>query len=115
MPPAIEHYAFGTITVDGTTYRSDVVILPNWVVRDWWRKSGHELCVEDLVSVFDFGPRTLIVGTGQSGRMKVLDEATDRLRTVGCELVVKRTKEACEVYNARSDEDRVVACLHLTC
>ncbi|MFW9800336.1 MAG: MTH938/NDUFAF3 family protein, partial [Candidatus Thorarchaeota archaeon] len=75
----------------------------------------HELCLEDLSSALDFGPRTLIVGTGHNGRMKVLDETTDGLREIDCELVVRRTTEACGVYNARRNEDRVVACLHLTC
>ena len=111
----IDGYRFGRIVVDGREYKNDVIIFPDHIESNWWRRSGHELCVEDLASVLEFGPRTLIVGTGHNGRMKVLDETTDRLREIGCELVVKRTKEACEVYNARRDEDRVVACLHLTC
>ncbi|UCH03923.1 MAG: hypothetical protein JSW05_10070 [Candidatus Thorarchaeota archaeon] len=111
----IDNYRFGSIVVDGREYKNDVIIFPDHVESDWWRRSGHELCVEDLVSVLDFGPRTLIVGTGHNGRMKVLDETTDRLRAIGCELVAKKTKEACEVYNSCRDEDGVVACLHLTC
>ncbi len=111
----IDNYRFGSIIVDGREYKNDVIILSDHIESDWWRRSGHELCVEDLASVLEFGPRMLIVGTGHNGRMKVLDETADRLREIGCELVVKKSKEACEVYNARRDEDRVVACLHLTC
>jgi hypothetical protein len=111
----IDSYRFGGIVVDGREYRNDVIIFPGHVESGWWRKSGHELCLEDLASVLDFGPRTLIVGTGHNGRMKILDETTDRLREIGCELVERKTEEACEVYNARRDEDGIVACLHLTC
>ena len=111
----IDDYRFGSIVVDGLEYRNDVIIFPNHVETNWWRRSGHELCVEDLTSVLDFGPRTLIVGTGHNGRMKVLDETVDRLRAIGCELVVKKTEEACEAYNARREEAKIVVCLHLTC
>ncbi len=111
----VDDYRFGSIVVEGREYKNDVIIFPNYVESDWWRKSGHELCLKDLASVLDSRPRTLIVGTGHNGRMKVLDETTDRLRDIECELVVRKTAEACEVYNARRDEDGIIACLHLTC
>ncbi|MFQ5833330.1 MAG: Mth938-like domain-containing protein [Candidatus Thorarchaeota archaeon] len=111
----IDDYRFGSIVVDGREYRNDVIIFPDHVESDWWRKSGHELCVEDLASVLDFGPRTLIVGTGYNGRMKVLDQTTDRMKQIDCEIVERGTREACEVYNTRRDEYGIIACLHLTC
>ena len=111
----IDSYQFGRIVVNGREYTNDVIVFPDHVESDWWRKSGHELRVEDLSSVLDFRPRTLIVGTGHYGSMKVLPETTSRLSEIDCELVEKKTKEACEVYNRRREEDGIVACLHLTC
>ncbi|MFX1441186.1 MAG: Mth938-like domain-containing protein [Promethearchaeota archaeon] len=111
----IDDYRFGRIVVNGREYTNDVIIFPDHVESDWWRKRGHELCVEDLSSVLDFRPRMLIVGTGNYGRMKVLSETTSILKDVGCELIERKTKEACELYNARRNGDGVVACLHLTC
>lgn len=111
----IDEYRFGRIVVNGQEYRNDVIIFPDHVESDWWRKSGHELRVDDLSSVLDFEPRTLIVGTGHYGSMKILHETTSRLREISCELVEKKTKVACEIYNIRREEDGIVACLHLTC
>jgi hypothetical protein len=111
----IDDYRFGRIVVNGREYTNDVIIYPDHVESDWWRKRGHELCLEDLSTVLDFKPRTLIVGTGHYGGMKVLTETTTRLREIGCELLERETREACEIYNTRRDEDGVVACLHLTC
>jgi hypothetical protein len=111
----IDNYRFGRIVVNGREYTNDVIIFPDHVEIDWWRKRGHELCLGDLASVLEFGPRLLIVGTGHYGRMKVLSETISRLRETGCELVERKTEEACELYNARRDEGGVAACLHLTC
>jgi len=111
----IDDYRFGRIVVNGREYKNDIIIFPDHVKSDWWRKRGHELCVEDLSTVLDFEPRTLIVGTGNYGRMKVLYETASKLGEIGCELVERKTKEACEFYNTRREEDGIVACLHLTC
>ena len=111
----INDYRFGRIVVNGREYNNDVIIFSDHVESDWWRRSGHELCVEDLSSILDYRPRTLIVGTGYNGRMKILHETTSRLGEIGCELVERRTKEACEFYNAHREVDGIVACLHLTC
>lgn len=51
MPPHIDAYRFGEITIDGTTYRADVIVLPDRVVANCWRKEGHSLVVEDLAAV----------------------------------------------------------------
>jgi hypothetical protein len=111
----IDDYRFGHVMVNGREYTDDVIIFPDHVESDWWRKSGHELGVADLSSVLDFKPRLLIVGTGNYGRMKLLPETTKRLHEIGCELIERKTTEACEIYNRRRGEEGVVACLHLTC
>jgi hypothetical protein len=80
MPPTIEHYAFGTITINARTYRSDVIILPDRIVPDWWRKDGHSLALEDLAEVLADPPETLIVGTGASGAMAVPEETSSSRR-----------------------------------
>lgn len=115
MPPRIEHYAFGTITVDGRIYRSDVIILPDRVVPNWWRDRGHSLVPGDLPEVVADPPATLIVGTGAFGAMAVPGETADALEALGVELVVRPTAEAVEIYNRLAPAGRVAAALHLTC
>lgn len=115
MPPIIKHYAFGSITIDGETYRSDVIVMPDRVVPNWWRKSGHRLAIEDLGELLTDPPDTLVVGTGASGAMVVPAETVASLERLGVEVLVEPTAEAVRTYNRLAPAGRVAACLHLTC
>jgi hypothetical protein len=66
----IDHYEFGRIVVDGCQETRDLIILPDRVVRNWWRQQGHALVVDDLREVLDELPSHLVVGTGADGRMR---------------------------------------------
>lgn len=112
----IENYRFGRIVIDGQAYTSDVIVFANRVRDGWWRNEGHELCPADLWEVVQEKPAVLVVGTGNSGLMRVLSETEAHLEQQGIKLIVERTAEACQTFNRlfRSGE-RVVAALHLTC
>jgi len=45
----IEYYDFGEVIVDSKEYTGDVIIYPNRVRANWWRKAGHSLCIDDLL------------------------------------------------------------------
>lgn len=109
----IEDYSFGRIVIDGKTYTSDVIIFPDRVMDNWWRKEGHNLNIEDLVEVIEFGPKTLVVGTGSSGIMRVKDETREFLKSKGIEIIIKKTKEACDILNSLGDD--AAGAFHLTC
>jgi hypothetical protein len=114
----IDSYAFGRITIDGTLYRSDVIIYPERVESHWWRESGHNLRLKDLEAVLPYGPRVLIVGQGKMGRMSVDREVVDEARRRKIDLVIAPTEAAVQEYNRRcaeGAEGKVVAALHLTC
>jgi hypothetical protein len=66
----IDHYEFGQIVVDGRQETKDLIILPDRVVRNWWRHDSHALVLDDLAEVLDELPAQLIVGTGADGRMR---------------------------------------------
>ena len=61
---------FGRIVVDGHEETGDLIVLPDRVVRNWWRQDGHALVIEDLTDVLDEFPGHLVVGTGPDGRMR---------------------------------------------
>jgi hypothetical protein len=111
----INSYKFGQIDVDGKEYTSDIIILPAGLMDNWWRGSGHELSTEDIQPVLDSHPEIIVVGTGASGMMRVLPEVKETLLEAGIELIVKRTEEACKVFNEVSPKRKTVAALHLTC
>lgn len=114
----IGEYEFGRVVVDGQTYRADLLILPDGVHPDWWRGEGHELAVEDLWELEEAAekPTTLVVGTGASERMTILDSTRAWLAAQGIELREGPTEWACRLYDRLSDQGvRVAAALHLTC
>jgi hypothetical protein len=112
----IESYAFGKIVIDGRTYRNDVILHPDYVEGDWWRKQGHQLCVEDIQKAIERGePDVLVVGEGKYGFMKVLPETEEYLKSMGIRLIAESTDDACETFNQLSGKEKVVGAFHLTC
>ena len=111
----IDSYQFGEIVIDGKKYSSDVVIFPDRVRDDWWRKTGHELCLGDIAGVMTENPEVLVVGSGDSGLMKVLPEVEQAAQARGIKLIVETTDKACNAYNQLSHSQKVVATLHITC
>ena len=111
----IDSYKFGRIVIDGQAYSRDVIILPDQVIRDWWRGSGHVLNPDDLRYVFEASPEVLVVGQGSVSRMQVLDETKQALKEAGIELISLPTKEACQKYNEVRTQCAAAAALHLTC
>lgn len=111
----IDAYGFGRIVIDGTAYTTDVIVLPDRVEDDWWRKDGHVLHVVDIESVVEEKPEVLIVGTGKYGLLNVMPETKEYIESKGVELIVAPTEQACEIYNQVSKDKKTVAALHVTC
>ena len=111
----VDSYQFGQVVVNGKKYTSDVIIFPHRVIDSWWRKSGHQLCLDDIAEVLAENPEVLVVGTGASGLVKVLPEVKQSLEDQGIKLIAQPTSEACNIYNQLCHSQRVVAALHLTC
>ena len=111
----IDSYQFGLVVVNGKRYSSDIIIFPDRVRGDWWKKRGHQLCLDDIAEVIAENPEVLVVGTGASGLVKVLPEVKQSLEAQGIKLIAEPTNEACNIYNQLCHSQRVVAALHLTC
>jgi hypothetical protein len=112
--PQIDDYRFGHIVIDGYEHTRDVIVLPDRVVGNWWRKDGHSLVVDDLSDVLDELPERLIVGNGAQGQLHPDPKALEELRARGIEIEVLQTDEAVRRYSAL-DAARTAAALHLTC
>jgi hypothetical protein len=110
----IEEYEFGRVVVDGRKETRDVIVLPRRVVRNWWRRDGHELVLDDLQQVIEELPERLVLGTGAHGRLRP-DPATIReLESRGVAVEALPTAEAVRRYG-ELDPARTAAALHLTC
>jgi hypothetical protein len=110
----LEDYSFGRVTVDGSERTRDLIVLPDRVVTDWWRREGHSLAMEDLDGVLDELPERLILGIGAYGRLHPDPEVIAQLERRGTAVECLRTDEAVHRYS-ELDERRTAAALHLTC
>jgi len=111
----IDSYQFGEMVIDRQTYRQDLIIYPDHVDTHWWRKSGHELAIDDIQDILAVHPDSIVVGTGQPGLMAVLTETRDFLERRGIELIVKPTSQAVQTFNTLHLHKTVVGAFHLTC
>ncbi len=111
----IDSYKFGKIVVDGKEFTSDLIIFPDKIQENWFRKKGHKLFPDDLKDVVEYNPELLIVGKGAFGVMKIPDETKNFLKSKNIEWISFKTKKACEKYNELSKEKDVVFAMHLTC
>ncbi len=113
--PQIESYNFGRIRIDGEEYSNDVIVFPDHVESNWWREQGHSLVMEDLKTVMDSAPQTLIIGRGAYSRMDIPDPTRQALEQAGIEVLSESTSDAVKLYNELREKGDVIAALHLTC
>lgn len=117
----INSYRFGKIKIGGQIYTNDVIIFPDHVEGNWWRKEGHSLALEDLDTVLPpraSKPDFLLVGTGAYGALKIPTALIEHLEDLGIEIVSGPTKEICEKHESLASSAKnltVVTALHLTC
>ena len=110
----VDDYSFGRIVIDGREYTKDVIVLPERVVPNWWRKDGHSLVLEDLADVMDELPPRLVVGRGAQGRLQPDRDTVRKLEEKGIEVEVLDTGDAVRRY-LEMDPKQTAAALHLTC
>lgn len=111
----VDSYQFGVIVVNGRRYTSDVIIYPNRVDDNWWRREGHSLCPQDLGEIVREKPEILVIGTGNSGLMKVSPSTRGWIEEKGIKLKAEPTQTAYQTYNQLQKAHKVIAALHLTC
>ena len=110
----IEDYSFGRVVVDGREETRDVIVLPDRVVRNWWRRDGHGLVLEDLEEVLNELPARLLIGTGAYGRVTPDPATLAELSERDVAVEALPTEEAVRRYKALNPAETAAA-LHLTC
>ena len=110
----IQSYSFGRITVDGREETADVIVLPERIVRNWRRRDGHSLVLEDFDEVLEELPGRLVIGTGANGRLHPDPVTLELLRRRGIEVESLPTDEAVRRFQ-ELDPAATAAALHLTC
>ncbi len=114
----IEHFCFGSIRIDGTEYKHDVVIDRGKISKRKKKASKpfREQYGHTPLSVHEDIPwscRRLIIGTGAYGSLPVMDEVAREAAKRHVELVLLPTSKAIEKVNEGDAEANAV--LHVTC
>ena len=113
-----EKFSFGSIQIDGVTYRHDVVIergevrkrkkKPSKAFRD---EFGHTpLSIGEKIP---WKCRRLVIGTGANGALPVMKEVTLEAERRKIELLILPTSQAMDILNQQPEEANAV--LHVTC
>ena len=112
----IEHFSFGSIIIDGITYTNDIKIIQGKVIPTWWRKSGHQVNIDDIQDIIDAKPSILVLGKGKPGFMKSTPLLCEFLRNSNIELIEEKTSKAIKTFNRLiKDGKNVSAGFHLSC
>jgi len=70
----------------------------------------------DILLLVEAKPEYIIIGTGANGVMPVPEDISNFIKEKGIKIIVEKTGEACQIYNALLKESKKVAAfLHNTC
>jgi len=118
--PRIDGTRFGSITIEGKTYRRDVLIRLSGAIKKRKKKlskavygTSHVVSLEEAQHVYQEGAERLIIGTGQSGLVELSDGAAETFRRAGCRVELLPTPQAIEAWNEA--EGAVIGLFHVTC
>ena len=111
--------SFGEVEIDGQRFTHDVVVEGGEVRR---RRKGPSKAYRDRfghtpVSVDEAIPWSsarLIIGTGATGQLPVMDEVYAEAGRRGVEIIALPTREACTLL-MHEPEPGIAAILHVTC
>jgi len=114
----IEDFKFGSIRIDGVTHDYDVIIdhdkvrkrkkKPSKEFRDAF---GHTPLSSNEKIPWDC--RRLVIGTGASGALPVMDALKDDAKQRNVDLVILPTQQAIEELRAHPSNTNAI--LHVTC
>jgi len=114
----IEYPALGSVVVEGVRFDHDVVIERGVVrARDKGPSRVLKPAGQTPLSAAEEIPWTqprLVIGSGHSGRLPILQDVYAVAAARGVELVVLPTAEACALLRT-VEAGRVDAILHVTC
>ncbi len=116
----IEGTEFGSITIAGKKYNHDVIIRLDGTVEK--RKKGlskkasgtaHIISLEEAKFLYQEGAERLIVGSGQSGMVKLSPEAAEYFKQKGCAVELAPTPTAIRAWNKA--QGAAIGLFHVTC
>ena len=107
---------FGSITVNGKTYYDDVIVTWDDEVKEIHLNIRHLFGLPEFNQIASKKPDVLIIGTGDSGLLRVSEDIKRLCKERGIELTEMTSKGAIEKFNEIFNQGKkVVAFIHVTC
>ncbi len=120
MKPKIDKTKFGSITIEGEKYENGVLICLSGKVKKRKKKlsreiygASHIISLAEAEFIYEDGAGNVIIGTGQSGMVKLSDVASEFFRQKECHTALFPTPEAIHVWNEA--KGRTIGLFHITC
>src|SRR6202047_1388480 len=116
----IERTTFGTIMIDGKTYKHDVIIRLSGEVARRKKKlskkyygTSHVLSKDEAKFVFESPCEQLILVSGQMGNVHLSPEAEAYFAKKGCAVLLQPTPKAIHTFN--TSHAKKIGLFHVTC
>jgi hypothetical protein len=120
MKPTINSTTFGSITIEGKKYENDVLIRLGGEVTKRKKKlskaiygTSHVVSLDEAKYILEEKAERLIIGTGQTGMVKLSDEAADFFKSNKCRVKMLPTPEAVRLWN--ESNGHIIGLFHVTC
>ena len=118
--PLIQDTSFGSIRVDGEEYDHDIIITLDGRVKKRKKKlsksiygTSHTISLPEIEYVYQDHADGILIGSGQYGMVSLSEEAAEFLERKHCNVLLKNTGEAIEVWNGFGG--RWIGLFHITC
>jgi hypothetical protein len=120
VEPHIDGTDFGSITVNGKRYPHDLFIRLDGELKKRKKKlskevygTSHIISLEEAKHVYEKGAEKIVIGTGQSGMVKLSEEAAAYFKKKKCRALLLPTSEAVKTWNEL--KGKAIGLFHTTC
>jgi hypothetical protein len=120
LRPKIDDTWFGSITVEGQRYETDIIIRLSGKVRKRNKSlskavygTSHTISLAEIQEIYRKKAERLIIGTGQEDQVRLSDEAAEFLKSHGCKVDLWPTPKAVKRWN--DADGKVLGLFHVTC
>ena len=111
---------FGWVKYRDEIYEHDILILADGTIRkrnetELMRKFGtlHAVGIEEIKFLMESNPEVIVIGTGQSGELKLTQEARVFIKKTGIRAVEGLSPKACKFFDTLTEKK--AALIHVTC
>jgi len=120
MKPHIDETKFGSITIAGENYAHDIMIRLDGRIEKRKKKlskelfgTSHIVSLPEAAYFYEDQAKWIIIGSGQSGMVRLSAEAEAFLQGKGCSVRLLPTPEAVRCWN--ETKEAAIGLFHVTC